>query len=178
MSESGSTMSMKRVALVGSGGAGKTTLAREMAALTGLPLFHLDEIYWHPGWVETPREDWRATQAVLVENDEWIIDGNYFNSYDIRFARADAVIVLALPRRICIARVLWRMLKNWHRDVQARGCPEHFDWEFIRWLWRYPYDVRPGLDEALARHVGQFELIELKTTRQVRHFVDTLHGRS
>lgn len=165
---------MKRVALVGSGGAGKSTLARELASITGLPLYHLDELHWRPGWVETPNEEFRPLQTELVAKDEWIIDGNYYNSYDIRFARADTVIYLALPRRICLSRVLRRVVRNWHHDVQARGCPEHFDWSFLQWLWRFPRNVRPGLDEALARHAGSFELIKLTTPRQVRHYVASL----
>jgi adenylate kinase family enzyme len=162
------------VALVGSGGAGKSTLARELASITGLPLYHLDELHWRPGWVETPNEEFRPLQTELVAKDEWIIDGNYYNSYDIRFARADTVIYLALPRRICLSRVLRRVVRNWHHDVQARGCPEHFDWSFLQWLWRFPRNVRPGLDEALARHAGSFELIKLTTPRQVRHYVASL----
>jgi adenylate kinase family enzyme len=164
------------VALVGSGGAGKSTLARELATITGLPLFHLDELHWRPGWVEMPNDEFRPLQAEVASKDEWIIDGNYYNSYDIRFARADTVIYLALPRWICLSRVLWRVASNWHRDVQAKGCPEQFDWSFLLWLWHFPRDVRPGLEEALAHYGGSFELIKLSTPRQVRHYVASLRA--
>jgi adenylate kinase family enzyme len=121
-----------------------------------------------------PNEEFRPLQRELAATDEWIFDGNYYNSYDVRFDRADTVIVLSLPRRLCIRRVLLRVAKNWHRDVQAKGCPEHFDWDFLRWLWRFPRDVRPGLDEALARHAHTLDIIELKTKREVRNYVRTL----
>jgi adenylate kinase family enzyme len=121
-----------------------------------------------------PNEEFRPLQKELAATDEWIIDGNYFNSYDVRFERADTVIVLSLPRRVCIARVVLRVAKNWHRDVQAKGCPEHFDGEFLAWLWHYPRDVQPLLDEALARHAHTLEIIELKTKREVRDYVRAL----
>ena len=162
---------MKRVAVVGSGGAGKSTFARALGARTHLPVIHLDEYYWHPGWVETPREEWRTIQGAMVARDEWIIEGNYRNTYDIRFERADTVIVLAPPRSVCVYRALKRVIKNWHQPTQAPGCPEHFDWSFIVWLWRFPHDARPQLDAALAQYRGRFELVELTTRRAVRGYL-------
>ena len=114
---------MKRVAIVGSGGAGKTAIADELGRRTGLPVLHLDHFHWRPGWVVPDEEEWAMTQSELVERPEWIIDGNYGAQFDLRFDRADTVIVLALPRRVCMYRVLKRVVTNWHRDVQAPGCP-------------------------------------------------------
>jgi adenylate kinase family enzyme len=164
---------MKRVAVVGSGGAGKSTFARALGVATHLPVIHLDEFYWHPGWIETPRDEWRTVQGAMAARDEWIIEGNYRNTYDIRFDRADTVIVLAPARRICIYRALKRVIKNWHRPTQAPGCPEHFDWSFLMWLWRFPYDARPQLDEALAQYRGRLDVVELTTRREVRRYLDT-----
>jgi adenylate kinase family enzyme len=110
----------------------------------------------------------------MVERDEWIIEGNYRNTYDIRFERADTVVVLAPPRRVCIYRVLTRVVKNWHQPTQAPGCPEHFDWSFIVWLWRFPRDARPQLDDELARYRGRFDVVELTTRRAVRHYLGAL----
>lgn len=68
---------MKRVAIIGSGGAGKTTLARALGAQTGIPVVHLDRLYWSAGWVPTPRETWLERQRAVLEQERWIIDGNY-----------------------------------------------------------------------------------------------------
>ena len=89
---------MKRVAVIGPPGAGKTTFARRLADKTGLPLIHLDAHFWNPGWVPTPREEWRARHAELLSPDEWIIDGVYPGTLEERVAAADTVIFLDVPR--------------------------------------------------------------------------------
>ena len=85
---------MERIAVVGSAGAGKTTFATELGQRTGLPVLHLDRFYWRPGWVVPDEAEWAMTQSELVERPDWIIDGNYGTQFDLRFARADTVIVL------------------------------------------------------------------------------------
>jgi adenylate kinase family enzyme len=75
---------VKRVAIVGSGGAGKSTFARALALRTGLPLVHLDHLYWSPGWVVTPSDEWRVVLEEALGGDAWIADGNYARTYDVR----------------------------------------------------------------------------------------------
>jgi adenylate kinase family enzyme len=163
--------SVQRVAVVGSGGAGKSTFARTLSRVTELPVVHLDEHYWHPGWVETPRDEWALAQRSLVAQERWIIEGNYSNTFDIRFARADTVIVLAFARRVCIYRALKRVALNWHRETQALGCPEHFDVTFLRWLWEFPYNGRPKLDAALQQFGGHLCIVELRTPAAARKYL-------
>lgn len=142
---------MKRVAVVGSGGAGKSTFCLGLSERTGLLVVHLDEHFWQPGWIETPPQPWRARQEELFNAETWIADGNYGGSLDIRLSRADTLVILAIPRLQCIGRVLFRTLRNRGRSVQAPGCPERFDWQFVKWIWRYPVDSRPRLDAAIAQ---------------------------
>ena len=161
--------------MVGSGGAGKSTFARELGRRTGLPVVHLDGHYWHPGWVETPRAEWRRFQAELVALDAWIVDGNYGGTLDVRLSRADTVVILALPRITCTFRVLWRSASGLGREVQAPGCPEHIRFKFLRWVWRYPIDSRPRLDQAIAAYGGRLQVIELRSAREVRGFLAGLN---
>ena len=69
---------MKRILVVGPGGAGKSTLSVKLGEILGLTVYHLDKLYWHPNWVEPDKTEFRQMVARMVkENDEWIIDGNY-----------------------------------------------------------------------------------------------------
>lgn len=163
---------MRRVAVVGCAGAGKSSFAAELGRRTGLPVVHLDHHYWHPGWVGTPREEWRAVQAELVAGDAWIIDGNYGSTLDLRFARADTVIWLAPSRWRCLAGVLRRRLSARGAAVQAPGCPERVTLDFLRWIWRYDRDARPVLDAALTRHREHLRIVQLTSRQQARAFLD------
>lgn len=165
---------MNRVAVVGSGGAGKSTFARELGRRTGLPVVHLDRHYWRPGWVETPREEWAALQADLFSGDRWVADGNYGGTVDVRFARADTVILLTLPRLACLVGALRRSLANYGTAVQAAGCPERVSFAFLRWIWRYDKDSRLRLDAALDRHRDHVEVVELRSRREVQAFLARL----
>lgn len=162
---------MRRVAVVGSGGAGKSTFSRALAAKLGLPLVHLDEHFWQPGWVETPSEEWRARQIELLAGDEWIADGNYGGTFDVRFQRADTVIVMDLGRLICLSRVARRTIVGRGRAQQAAGCPERHNLDFYRWVWRYPHDSRPRLDAALAAAPADLTVVHLVGRRAVSSFL-------
>ncbi len=168
---------MKRVAVVGSGGAGKSTFARELGRRTGIPVIHLDCHHWNPGWIATPPEQWRAVQSDLLAADVWIVDGNYGATFDLRFARADTVIVLSLPRWRCVIRAIRRNLQHHGHAVQAAGCPERLDLQFLRWVWRYPRDGRPRLDAALDRYRAHLRVIELASPPQVHQFLRNVGSR-
>lgn len=163
---------MRRVAVVGCGGAGKSSFASDLGRRTGLPVVHLDQHYWRPGWVRTPREEWHDRQARLVAADAWVMDGNYGSTLDLRFARADTVIVLAPSRFHCLAGVTRRWLRARGRAVQAPGCPERLTLDFVRWVWHYDRDARPVLDAALERHRDHLDVVELTSRRQARAFLE------
>jgi adenylate kinase family enzyme len=173
----GTLLGVRRIAVVGSGGAGKSTCARRLGALTGIPVIHLDRYFWQPGWVETPSEQWRALQADLGAGESWIMDGNYGGTFDVRFARADTVLVLAMPRWLCLTRALWRTLRNRGRDVQAEGCPERVDLAFLRWIWRYPVVDRTA-SRPLSIGTSTFESTSSdRRPRSVRSSVGSVGSR-
>jgi adenylate kinase family enzyme len=163
---------VRRVLVIGPGGAGKSTLAARIAERTGLPLIHLDACYWRAGWVETPAAEWDAAVARLTAGEAWVMDGNYGGTLDARLSACDTVIFLDLPRLVC----LWGIVSRWLRwrgrtrpDMTA-GCPERMTWEFVRWVWTYPAERRPKVLARLraleAR--GEKRVLVVRSRREAR----------
>ncbi|MGE5674458.1 MAG: DNA topology modulation protein [Mycobacterium leprae] len=167
---------MERIVLIGSGGAGKSTLAKQLAARLDLPVHHLDALYWKPGWTPTPRPEWEAIQRQLVTGDRWIIDGNYAATMGIRLAAADTVIYLDYPRLLCLWRAFKRVLqyRKRTRPDMGEGCPEMIDREFVRWIWRFPIDERPKLLERLAAMANTKQVIRLRSPKAAARFLSSL----
>ena len=164
---------VQRVVIVGSGGAGKSRLASELGRRTGLPVVHLDHHFWHPGWVETPRDEWRAVQQELFAGDEWIADGNYSATLDERLPRADTVVFCDFPTWRTLPRVLRRTLANRGRAVQAEGCPERLDPQFLWWVARYRYRSRPRVVRAIDELAPGASVHVLRSPRAVDAFLAT-----
>ena len=105
---------MQRIMIIGCGGAGKSTLAKKLGERTGLPVVHLDQIWWSPGnWEHLSKEEFDARLAAEVEKECWIIDGNFNRTLDIRLERADTVIYLDFPRWLCLRGWIGRVIRNW-----------------------------------------------------------------
>jgi adenylate kinase family enzyme len=165
----------RRVLVIGSGGAGKSTLARAIGARLGLPVVHLDALYWRAGWVPAPEAEWTATVARLVADEAWVMDGNYGGTMAPRLAACDVAIFLDLPRLVCLWGIVRRALRyrGRTRPDLAAGCPEQLTWEFVRWVWQYPRTRRPGVLQRLAALPPERVRV-LRSRREVRRFVAAL----
>jgi adenylate kinase family enzyme len=163
---------MKRIAIIGSGGAGKSTLARALHQKLGLPLIHLDAVFWQPGWVETERTLWLEWQQNAVKAETWIMDGNYGGSMDVRLSAADTIILLDLPPLLCIFRVLKRWMKYQGRsrpDLNPE-CPETMELEFLKWILEFRQKKRPAILEKLSKLEGKI-VIRLRSSGEVKRFL-------
>jgi hypothetical protein len=149
---------MRRVVVLGRGGAGKSTLAVALGEITGLPVVELDALFWRPGPVATPPDEWVARLSELVRSDQWIMDGDLgpFDAVDIRLRAADTVILLDLPALRCAGRAL------------RRGRESLVFW---RWLLLYRRRSLPPLLAAIATHAPGADLVVLRSPRAVRRFL-------
>ncbi|HEX2764336.1 MAG TPA: AAA family ATPase [Allosphingosinicella sp.] len=169
---------MERVLVIGSPGAGKSTLAAQIARLTGLPLVHMDRLAWKAGWVEVSRAELESRVREAIAGRRWVIDGNYGGTLPLRVTRADTVIDLDLPRWLCVWSLLRRVLQHRGetRDDMAPDCPERLDWEFLVYTARFGGRGRRRIERALAGFKGQ--RITLRSRSEVRAFLAGLSRKA
>lgn len=167
---------MERVLILGCSGGGKSTFARSLGKATGLPVIHLDQHYWRPGWQQTDKATWRAQVVQLCAQPQWIMDGNYAGTLDLRLLTADAVILIDMPRWRCIVRVLRRAVA-WHgraRPDLAPGCPEQFSWELLRFVWAFPTAIMPETLRLLRERNVPF--VTLRSDAEMAAYLES-HSR-
>jgi adenylate kinase family enzyme len=170
---------MPRIVIIGPLGAGKSTLAVALGRQLGVPVHHLDSLYWGPDWTPTPAEEWKALLNRLVGGRSWIIDGNFTSSLSQRLAAADTVIYLDVSPLTCTIRALGRRaLYRWRRAPgMLVGSRPMFNAQLFRWIWAFPHDSRPHLLELLAPPPVAEKTVILRNRRQVKRFVQSLGER-
>lgn len=149
---------MRRVVILGPGASGKSTLAIHLGEITGLPVIELDRVFWQPGLVATPRDQWIKTQEQLVEGNEWIIDGDLgpYDAVEVRLQAADTIIFLDFSLLRCAWRAIWR---------------SHERADFWFWLLRYRHRSRPFLMEAIDKFAAHATLHVIRNPEALRRFV-------
>ena len=170
---------MRKVLVIGSGGSGKSIFAARLGRLLGIEVIHLDRIHWKPGWTETPKDEWARTVEGLVRRESWVMDGNYSGTLDIRLAACDTVIFLDMPRRVCLWRVLKRVVlyREGSRPDMAEGCAEHFNLEFLLWVWNYPATRRPKILEKLRALPPGKRVVRLRSSAEAESFLAEVGAR-
>lgn len=164
---------MQRIAIIGCSGVGKSTLATKLGALLGLPVVHLDALFWEPNWVESETPVFRARVTDALAGGRWIAEGNYISRIsDLTIRTADAVIWVSQPRWLSLWRVTWRMLRHLGRsrpDLNP-GCREKLDSELHVYIWGFDKLRRPRIEAALAE-LAPRRLIRLDGDRAIAAFL-------
>ena len=166
---------MRRVAVIGCGGAGKTTLANELARRLRVPVVHIDSHYWQVVGgerVESTPHQWATVHSRLIAQPEWVIDGMKLGVLDERLARADTVIYLDLATVACLSGVLRRRLRYRGRDRPELGVYVDVNCEFLRWVAMFRRRQRPMLLAKLEAFDG--DAIILRRREEVRRFLESV----
>lgn len=167
---------MQRILILGSGGAGKSTLARKIAQRTQLPIIHLDQYYWKPHWVESNKEEWTETVKELIQQKQWVMDGNYGGTLELRIPRADTIIFLDTSRWTCLYRIFkrWLQYRNTSRPDITENCPEQLDWEFLHYIFTYPITRRPKILKRMKELKDTHQTYVLSSNKAIDQFLHAI----
>ena len=129
----------KRILIIGCPGSGKSTLAKEIGKISGLPVVHLDTFYWLPHWERRPADEFDKLLMQELEKDEWVIDGNYNRTLDLRISHCDLIIYLDMPRTLCLYSIIKRRIKyaNKTREDMQKDCNEVIDYSFFSYVYNF-----------------------------------------
>lgn len=165
---------MQRVLVIGPCGAGKSTLALQLAHKLNLPIFHMDKLNWKPGWVESSKHEIAAKLREIIATERWIIDGNYGGNLAERVENADTVVYLDYPIRLCVWRVIRRLwtYRGRTRPDMTEGCPERFDLEFLLYLVRWNSGPRVRTEQQLLG--DEDKIVRLHSPQELRRWMDLL----
>lgn len=164
-------MNYQRIMIVGSPGSGKSTLASKIAEITHLPLIRLDQINWLSDQQTLSRAAFDQQLAeILRRENQWIIDGNYNRTMEMRVKKADMVIWLKVPRIICIYRVIKRYLKN-RGQINDAGNPDIIERDFLKFIWDFPANNFPQMEKLQKNYENQLDFVVLRNRQAVAGFL-------
>jgi adenylate kinase family enzyme len=167
-----------KIAVQGTGGSGKTTVAKELARRHGVPHVELDALHHGPNWLETPTEEFRRRVVAATAGDGWVVDGNYDGKLDdLVLGRADTVVWLDLPLRVALTRVTRRTIGRIRtREELWSGNRESWRGGFFGWESMFVWAIRSHLRQrrARARRLARYpglEVVRLRTAREVESYL-------
>lgn len=163
----------KKVIVLGNNGSGKSYFSKKLAEITGLPLIHLDLLYWKENWTHPSCEEWAEIQRKLVANEQWIIDGMHISTLEIRFKEADAIYFLDIDTDTCLESVR-------QRELQVRtDFPNHLDKQngnfdiFIQGVLKFEEKRKPRIIELHNKYPSK-DFIVLKTREDVDVYLSSI----
>ena len=158
---------MKKAIVIGCPGGGKSTFSRELHKITSLPLYHLDMMYWNCDRTTVPKEVFLEKLQRAMAGDEWIIDGNYGSTMEMRMEKCDTVFFLDYQKEVCIEGVLERFGK---KRSDMPWVEKEKDEEFISFIESYNEESRPKVMELLKKYSYK-NIIIFKTREEADEYL-------
>ena len=167
---------MKRVLVLGNRGSGKSSFSEKLANKLGIPCIHLDSHYWRPNWVPTPEVEWPSIVRRLIDEDEWVMDGNYSTTLEERIQRADTAIYLRVTRPVAFWRIIRRRIAH-HGKVRPElpeGCHEKIDVDFLKWIWNHQKRAEKGTFPILEKYSDSEKIVHYLDSKEAQEFLDSV----
>ena len=161
---------MKKIVIIGCPGSGKSTFAKLLSDLTSLPLFHLDMLYWNKDKTIVDKQVFLNNLNDMLNLDEWIIDGNYLSTMELRISKCDTIIFLDYPLEICLDGIKNRIGKP-RSDMP--WVEKDVDSDFVKYVERYNIDIKPQVFNILRKYAYKDTYI-FKNRSDLSNFLDLL----
>ena len=158
---------MKKVIVIGCPGSGKTTFAEKLNKITGLPLYYLDAIWHKPDKTHIPREEFDERIKEIFSQPEWIIDGNYKRTIEMRLKECDTVFLFDLPTDVCLQGVINRIGKE---RYDLPWLEKELDPEFKKFIEDFPKDTLPYIYELLEKYRDK-DIIIFKSREEADEYI-------
>jgi len=167
-----------KIIIIGSPGAGKSTLTRRLNNFLKYPVMHLDKVYHTTGKQHITRDELvDKVNAFTSSNEKWIIDGNYISTVEMRINLADIIIVFDLDPKICINNAYSRSEENIktgiNRDDMADGFDETITNEFVNFIRSFRKDTMPKIDSILKKYSNK-KIIKIKKYEDIDEIINSL----
>jgi adenylate kinase family enzyme len=171
---------LSRVVVQGTSGSGKTTVSKALATVLGVECLELDGLYQQPDWTPLEVEEFRSRVAAFVEQQRWVVDGNYSHVRDILWPKATLVLIIDLPKRVVTTRVIKRTflrivrreeLWNGNRESWRNALSRDPMRNIILWSWNSHSKYHDVVPREAREAVGSERVVVLTSAHEVRRFV-------
>ncbi|MBQ8931920.1 MAG: adenylate kinase [Ruminiclostridium sp.] len=165
---------MYKIIVIGCPGSGKSTFSRKLHELTGIPLYHLDMMYWNPDRTTIDKSVFRERLSIVMQSEQWIIDGNYGSTIELRLNACDTIFFLDYPTDVCLEGISERRGKARSDMPWIEGTDEE-DADFIGFVRNFALQSRPDILNLLNKYSDK-NIYIFKSRCDADRFLQVLHN--